>query len=397
MEPAPAPAPVAIPAGPAKGWPRFLGGGADGMSGETGINKDWNARPPKELWTVKLSDNGYSGPSVAEGKVFIVDYADGNGLVRAFDLEKGGELWRCPFPDKGKQDHGFTRSTPTYEGGRVYTTGRMGEVLCLDARDGRKIWSVNMVRDLGGAIPRWHYAASPIIDGERLVILPGGSRGMVAVLNKSTGKVIWQGGGKGKPSYATPVVCTINGTKQYVLFVAEGLRAVGAAKGDVLWRYEWRTKYDINGATPIVMGNRVFITSDYREGCAVIEVTPGGPKKLWENKAIQSKFNTPVCHEGRVYGTGGQGGAFHCVEFADGSTVWKGGSFEWGGLVAVDGTIIAINGKKGDVVMLELSRERYRELGRIKPISGTSWTAPVVADGRLLVRDLKKLVCLDLR
>ncbi len=189
-------------------WPRFFGPNADGTSPDTGINKDWSAKPPQELWRVSLGDDGYAGPAVADGKVFIVDHQGKDDVVRAIDIATGKDAWTFPYPEPGGHNYGFTRGTPCYDNGTLYTLSMSGQLHAINAADGTKVWSKNLPQDFGGKAPNWRYASSPVVDGDRLVVLPGG-QSSVAVLDKTTGDTIWAGGGPSGASYATPTIATI--------------------------------------------------------------------------------------------------------------------------------------------------------------------------------------------
>jgi outer membrane protein assembly factor BamB len=377
-------------------WPRFLGPNGDGISPEKGVNKRWKSRPPSELWRVRLTDDGYAGPSVAGGRVFIVDHEGTRDVVRALDLATGRELWRFEYEDLAKPNYGFARATPTVDGPRVYTLSATGNLFCLEAATGRKIWHVDLRKRFGGRPPKWNYAGSPLVDGERLVVTPGGPGAAVAALDKMTGRTIWRGGGSDLPGYATPVAAVIDEQRQYVVFTAQALIGVDAATGRLLWSVPWRTDWDVNAATPIVMGRDVFVTTDYSTGCGLVRVGPDGARVVWRNKEIRSHFSTGVLSGGYVYCTSVPG-RLVCMDPLTGRVAWSRRGFERGGLCGVDRTIILCDGRTGDVVMIEMTPDAYRELGRIRPLGGQSWTAPVVADGKLLVRNREALVCLDLR
>ncbi len=165
-------------------WPNWRGPDRNGIAPDTGINKDWNARPPQVLWQTPMHDDGYAGPSVAEGKVFIVDHDGADDVVRAIDLETGQDLWQARYPDLERADYGFTRSTPVYDSGRIYVVSYLGQVHCLDAATGEIVWAVNMRRQFGGVSPQWGYAMSALIDGDRVVVVPGGPDACVAALDR---------------------------------------------------------------------------------------------------------------------------------------------------------------------------------------------------------------------
>ena len=261
-------------------WPNFLGPTLDGKAPDVEINKDWGNNPPAELWRVSLTDAGYAGPSVADGKVFIIDHRGAEDVVRALALDTGDTVWEYAYPDPGGANNGFARATPCVDEGRVFVAGRAGQIVALNAEDGAEIWSRNIQQDFNGKRPQWNYTASPIVHGEKLIVVPGGPNAAVAALNKTTGETIWAGGGSFGPGYAQPAIATINGTEQYVCFMWEALAGVNAESGELLWQVPWETKYGVNAAVPIVEGNYVFATSDYGYGGGVYEITAAGAQQV---------------------------------------------------------------------------------------------------------------------
>lgn len=376
-------------------WPAFRGATGDGISPLRGINKNWSSKPPKVLWQIKMSDRGYAGPSVAEGKVFILDHTGDQDIVRALDLRTGKDLWTHQYQQPSKYDHGYSHATPVYCDRRLYTLGRLGLLNCLDVRSGAKLWSVDLVSDLKGKHPTWGYAGPPIIDGEKLVVGTGGTAGLAA-LDRKTGKMLWTGGVGGLAGYGPPMKATISGKTQYVVFGGSCVYGADAASGKVLWQTPWSTSYDVNASTPVVAGNFVFITSGYGTGCELVKVSGSQAEVAWKSKDMQSHFNSPVYLDGYLYGTSDPGNLV-CMSIKDGRVAWKQSGFEKGGVAAVDGTIIAVDGRGGDVVMVSASPSGYKELGRFKPLGGQSWSPPVIADGKLLIRNTTALACLDLK
>ena len=379
----------------AEDWPQFLGASREGISPETKLNVNWETRAPAISWKVPMTDNGYAGPSVAAGKVFIIDHKGDQDIVRALDLATGEQVWQYSYADADKDNYGFSRATPTVNDGKVYTVSRLGQVYCLDAKLGTKIWSRNLLTEFNGKKPTWDYAMSALIDGDKVIVCPGGPN-ILAVLDKATGKTLLQGGGSDTPSYATPVVATLDGVKQYLVFAASGLLGVDAATGARLWSYPWKSSYDINAASPRVIGNTVFITSGYGHGCALLEVKGNTVSVRWESKLIQSHFSTPIIVDGYIYGTTDPG-KLVCLDLQTGKLQWEHTGFEKGGLLGVDGTIIALAGNTGELIAAKLTPAGYTETGRIKPLGGQSWTAPILADGKLLIRNKTTLACLDMK
>lgn len=377
-------------------WPRFLGPAGNGISSEKGIRKNWSQQPPKALWKVDLSDQGYAGPAVANGKVFIIDHRGSQDVVRALDLKTGADVWTYAYEDTASANYGFARSTPAISGGKVYTVSRLGVVHCLDEKTGKPIWSRDVVKDFSAQRPDWDITGSPVLDGDRLLLSPGGRNAAIVALHKDTGQTLLQGGGDVKTGYATPVVATIAGKKQYLAFTAKALVGVDASDGKTLWSVPWETSYDVNAATPIVLGDSVFITSGYGHGCALVDVTPNGASIRWQSRDLQSRFNTPVLVGNAVYGIG-EPGNMVCLDPKTGKVHWRQPGFEFGGLMSVDGVILAMDGRTGACVMVQATPEAYRELGRFTPLGGQSWTAPIVAQGRLIVRNTKAIACFDLK
>jgi len=267
-------------------WPQFRGPNADGMSPATGINKDWNNKPPKLLWKIPMGDRGFAGPSAAEGRVYIIDHKGKQDVVRAIDIKTGKDAWTFEYEDSPKQNYGFARATPIVADGWLYTLSRLGVLHCLHRKSGTKAWSTDIIKAFRGKRPTWQMAMSPLVDGDVVVVAPGGPNAAVAALNRKTGKTIWKGGGSDRPGYATPVAATINGRKQYVVFTAYNLIGVDVRTGKTLWTFPWKTKHDVNAATPIVSGDTVFITSNYGCGGVLLRIDGHRATPVWKNKSI---------------------------------------------------------------------------------------------------------------
>jgi outer membrane protein assembly factor BamB len=275
----------------------------------------------------------------------------------------------------------------------VYTISHSGLVHCLDEQTGAKVWARDIQADFAGQRPNWGYSMSVAIDGDAAIVCPGGPNASVVKLDRQTGETIWAGGGSDVPGYATPIIAELFGLKQYVVFTNVSVIGVQAETGALVWRVPWETT--VNVATPLVFGNYIFITSGYGHGCAMVEVTAQGAAIRWENKEIQAHFNSPLGYGGQIYGIGDPG-FLVCLDPATGNVLWKQPGFEKGGLCAVDGVLIGLAGDSGAVVMASASPAGYEELGRFTPLGGQSWTAPIVANGRLIVRNRQALASFDL-
>jgi len=379
-------------------WPNFFGPTRNGIAPDTGLNKDWKARPPQVLWQVTMGDNGYAGPSVADGKVFIIDRAGDNDVVRCLRLQDGQEVWACTYQEGGGDNYGFARSTPSYAAGKLYTLSRLGILCCIDVATGKILWSKALMREFGGKPPQWNYTSSPLVDGDKVIVQSGSPQGNVIALNKDTGAVVWVSDNMDSAGYATPTIATILGQRQYVMATGKRVIGVHPDTGQALWGFNWTTKYDVNASQPIVEGNYVFITSGYGSGCGLVEITAQGAQPRWQNMDISAHFSSPIFYNGYLYSNSDSGGgSLVCMSPQQGQVAWRQGGFEKGGLLIADGVIIACVGNTGDVVMAKADPAGYQELGRIKPLGGQSWTAPILADGKLIVRNKQALACVDLK
>jgi outer membrane protein assembly factor BamB len=380
--------------GSAGEWPRFLGQNADGFAPDKGINKDWAQKPPKLLWKVAMYDRaekfrGYAGPSVSGGKVFFIDHQANQAVVRAIGLKDGAQAWEAKF-DAGVEP---CNCTPLVDSGNLYFVTARGTVFCATAAKGEVVWKVDLVSEYGSVPPQWKHAWSPVTDGAALLLTAGGPDATVVALDKATGKLMWKGGKTDGAGYAPVVPGTIAAKKRYILSAQTTIQAVGP-DGALLWTFPWVNQWNVNAPAPIVSKDMVFVTSGYDKGCALLDGKTGSP--VWQSKDIVSHFSTPVLHDGHLYCTSDPG-RLVCMEFMTGKVKWQKAGFEKGGLCAVDGTIMVLDGKSGDLAQVALTPEGYKELGRMQaPLGGQSWTAPIVAEGKLIIRNKRELACLDL-
>ena len=380
-------------------WPRLLGPDGNGVSRETGLNTDWARTPPAVLWTADLHDNGYAGPSVAGGTVFLVDHVGDEDVVRAIGLDTGKDRWRFAYRAPATDGFGASRATPTHDAGRLYTLSRDGLLHCLNAADGRLLWRRDLVRDHQGRLAFYRMVASPVVDGERLLVYAGGRSGLVA-LHKATGALLWKSNGDPE-GHATPVVTSLAGRRQYLLFTGRNLLGLSPADGRILWRFPWETGEAMNAANPLVVGkDRVLITS-CDNGMALLRIDGAQVHELWRNREVRVYFGTPLVHGGLVF-TKDDSQSLLCLDLASGAVLWRKPGFgtKWfdnGGLL-VGGTLVVPNGRSGDLHLIAAERAAFRQLAVLRSPAGPNClVAPIVSEGRLILRSTSKLVCLDLR
>jgi outer membrane protein assembly factor BamB len=273
--------------------------------------------------------------------------------------------------------------------GRVYALGAEGELRCLDAATGKVVWNKNILADNGASNLPWGMAASPLIIDDKLIVLPGGANGRsVVAYDRLSGNRIWSALDD-KAAYAAPILAELAGRRQVLVMAAA--RAVGLAPEDgrLLWEYPWTTQHGINATEPVIVApNRVFLSSGYGQGAAVVELTPDGERfkaaAVWSNNRMKTKFNGPVLHEGHIYGL--DEGILACIDAQTGDLKWKGGRYGYGQLLLASGRLIVL-AEDGDLVLVRATPERHDELSRFHAINGKTWNYPAIADGVLLVRN----------
>jgi len=383
-------------------WPQWRGPNRDGISSETGWLGNWPAAGPKILWKKEIG-RGFATISVSNGRAYTMgntakSKSDANqkDVVFCFDADTGREIWNYPYECSllPRNHEGGPCATPTVSGQRVYTFSKQGHVHCLDAATGKKIWARNLQKEEGLKPPTWHFAGSPTIHGD-LVLLNAGAGG--AALDKSTGKTIWKSAGVGA-GYSTPVIANLNGKEIAGLFVKKDFICVDPKNGKQLLKFPWKTSYDINSADPIFSGNTVFISSGYGTGGAVLKITGNQCSEVWRNKEMRNQCNSSLLWQGHIYGFDGQVGGrgiLKCIDYNTGQTRWERKGLGTGSLMLADNKLIILS-EKGKLVIAEATPAGYKPLRQAQILTGKCWTMPVLANGKIYARNATgTLVCVD--
>lgn len=386
-------------------WPQWRGPHRDGISPEKGLLTEWPDAGPKELWR-RPSGAGYSSLAVADGRVVTMARDGDLEAVICWNAANGKELWRHRYPcsTEGIDWGSGPRSTPTIEGDYVYTVGVSGILKCLKLRPaspkGEEVWSVDLLKEFAGPVPTWGFSFSPLIDGDLLFTNPGApeARSLVA-FDKRTGKIVWQNLDD-RGGYSSPITASFAGKKQVVFFTAQGLVGVVPESGKLLWRFPWETSYDCNIATPIALGNYIFISSGYNRGCAVVRIDEAAngaweARRVYEHNKMCNHFATCVLYDGHLYGFSDPS-LLTCMDFRTGKIRWKERGFDKGSLMIADGHLIIL-GERGKLAIAEATHQEYREKAAFQVSNNQTWTVPVLANGRLYVRDEENVICLDVR
>lgn len=404
----------------AEDWPRWRGPRLDGISRETGLLNEWPKDGPRQIWRIDLA-GGFSAVAVADGRLFTQTKEGNQEIVLSLDAATGKELWRYRYDADYDAHVTFTsgprpetrtgpRATPTVDGDRVYVMGATGILVCLEAKTGKKIWQQEMLRPAGkypiadpkgvfepGEVPMHGISSSPLVVGERLFVAPGGPNGKaLAALDKNNGRVIWEA--LDDPvGHASPIWTEVGGSPQLIFLTAIAAVGVAPQDGRLLWRYPWKTTFDLNIATPVYADGQVFISSNYGKGGALLRLTnKPEPQKVWESLSMQSHFATSVLYEGHLYGFSGT--RLRCVDFQTGKVMWDKIGLGLGNLVIADGKLIIL-GEHGQLALAKATPTEYTELSRVQIFGEEmlTWTVPVLSGGRLFVRHQNGLLALDMR
>ena len=377
-------------------WTDFRGPQRDGRYDQAPIRTDWPAKGLPLLWRQPIG-GGYASFVIAEGRAFTIEQRRHQEVATAYDMETGRELWANGWDAEFQESMGGDgpRATPTWHEGRVYVLGAAGELRCLDAATGKRIWSHNILTDNRAENLQWGMAGAPLVVDDKVIVLPGGSPGQsVVAYNKLTGEPIWKALDD-KQSYTSPMVVTLAGKRQLLVVSAHRMMGLTVENGSLLWEYPWTTEYEINSAQPLVIGdNRVFISAGYDHGAAVVEITPAGDKlqvkELWANKKMKNKFSGSVLLDGFIYGL--DEAILACVRADTGELKWKGGRYGYGEVLLAGGNLI-VTTETGDVVLVKAAPDSHQEVARFSAVSGKTWNNPAISDGKLLVRNATEMAC----
>lgn len=400
-------------------WPQWRGPNRDGRAAGP-INADWTAKPPKVIWSAP-GGGGYASLAVAGGRVYAFDYdaATKSERLRCLDAATGAVRWTTAEPaDYSSLKAGYAggpRATPTVHDGRVYTVGAGGRFRCLrlPAGDGdpQPLWEHDLAGEFRAGVPSWGFASSPLVEGELVIVQPGGRDGSVAAFDRITGERRWAAG-KNPNGYSSPVAATLAGVRQVVAVTGDSIVGLRPADGTVLWSHPWVTQHNANIASPVIAGDYVFVGSDYGKGCVCLRVEASGDgvraKEVYfrKNRVMASHITTPVERDGYLYGFDGhaQAAELRCVNLRTGEPVdgWEAidgtRPLKHGSLVLVGPHLLGLS-EDGTLFLADADPTAFRLRGKMPGVLGgrECWAAPAVVDGRVYVWDAETVACVDVR
>lgn len=393
----------------AEDWPQFRGAARDNVSRETGLLRKWPQGGPKVLWTIPVGQ-GYAGAAIVGGRVYHNDYDEAKGEWGVFcrNLATGKEIWRYTEPRKIRPNHAITRTVPAVDTRFVFSIDPKCNLYALDARTGKKVWQKDLVAVYKTRIPPWYNGQNPLIETDRIVVATGGDAILVA-LDKATGKELWRTPNtiNALLSHVSVMPATLGGVKQYLYATLESVMGVSARDGKLLWNYP--RKFNVAAApSPLAVdAQQVLVTGPYDAGSTMIKVSGAGGAFKTEtafdlkNNEWNSEVHTPIVYKNHFFAVGKKRrGLFTCLDF-NGKPVWDSdgkAAFELGSFLLADGMFFVLEGKTGMLHLLEANTTGYKELDKAQVLSGEDvWGPMALSDGKLVLRDLTKMVCIDVR
>jgi outer membrane protein assembly factor BamB len=397
-------------------WPQWRGPERNGISPERGLLKQWPTGGPKLLWQVNDIGDGYSTPAVVGTRIYLMSNRGmENEFVQALSTQDGKSIWTTRVGNVGNPDQNpnypKARSTPTVDGDFIYALGSDGDLACLEARSGKIRWQKNIRKEFGGQPGEWAYAESPLVDGDVVLVTPGGAQATIVALNKKTGAVIWKSAVPGgePAAYASAIVVQAAGRKQYVQFLTKGIVGVDAKTGQFLWRYEEVAKGPAQYFTPVARDGYVYGGAlGVGGGLVRLKLDQGAvaAEQVYFERGLPNGIGGAVLVGEYLYGTE-VGQKLVAVEFTTGKVKWQAENFGWSSLAYADG-LLYVHGINGEVALVEATPEAFREKGRFTPPAPPkhkqagpfpegSFAYPVIANGRLYIRDLGTLWAYDIK
>jgi len=386
---------------------------------EHGLLKEWPKDGPPLGWKIKGLGGGYGGPSIAAGRIFGMSNRGEDEVVWALSEKDGKELWatrlgpafKQPGWPQGKEGPGCT---PTVDGEVLHVEGMAGDLACLQVKDGKVIWQRSLKTDFGGSVPPWSFRESPLIDGDKVICTPGSEDATLVALDKLTGKTIWKSQVPDSPkaAYSSVIATDFDGQRQYVQLTQKALIGVEASDGKFLWRYDPpANRMGINCSTPVYHDGMVFAASAYGAGGGLVKLSKeanGGVKaeEVYFSKKMQNHHGGMIVSDGCLYGANGgnEGGFLVCLDFKTGKVLWDERNdaehrAPKGSVALADGRLY-YRTEKGTMLLIEPNPKQYVERGRFEQPDRSqqpAWVHPVIANGKLYLRDQDVLLCYDVK
>ncbi len=375
-------------------WPQWRGPRRDGRAVEERLLKTWDSDKPRRLWSVPIGA-GFASVAVSKGTLYTAFSEADREYAAAYDAGNGALIWKVALASRFHDVNGDgPRSTPTVVGDFVYVLGATGALVALHRESGAVRWRRSLVKELGGRVPQFGYASSPLVEQGRLFVPVGGSGNALMALDAITGEVVWRTY-DGQPGYSSPIAVTLGGVRQIVAFLGDGVVGVDPPSGKLLWSWPWRAgRNEENVATPVLVPpGKLFFSSAHGGLGRLFRINRGpsgfSPELLWESRSLQNHFSSSVYWQGHLYGSDGH--IFRCVDVETGKEKWAVRGFGEGSVILADGHLLIL-GTDGRLALVEARSDAYTERGSVQALSGRSYAPPSLANGRLYLRSDRELV-----
>lgn len=379
----------------------YRGSRRDGIVDGPALARSWSEQGPKKVWRQPVG-GGYSAFVVIGPLAITIEQRRDREAIVAYDADTGAERWVHDYPALFSETLGGDgpRATPTISGDRVYALGATGILSCVELATGRPVWAVNILEENHSGNLDWAMAGSPLVDDNFVVVNPGTQKGndqsrAVVAYDRETGKRL-RASGTGQAGYSSPMLATLAGVRQVLMFEGKALVSYEAANGEPLWNSEWISEYDVNAVQPVLLpDDHVFITS--AAGAALLKVTNADGKwnaeQIWKNRQLKGGYSCPIAYGDHVYGL--DNGIMVCLNLKDGKRLWKGGRYGAGQML-LTGDLLVVLSEQGELALVEATPEKYNELGRFQAIEGRTWNNPTLRDGRIFIRNHLEMAAYDL-
>jgi len=387
----------------ANDWPQYLGPSRNGVYAGPALADAWGANGPKAVWRKQVGQ-GFAGPAVVGNRVILFHRVGNEEVLESLDAATGDSVWRYAYPTRYRDDFGFDegpRAVPVVADGVIYTFGAEGQLHAVDLAKGTRLWSEDTMKRFG--VPKGFFGAagSPLVEGGRVIANVGGDKAGIVAFEAKTGKVLWAATDD-DASYSSGVAATIGGRRLGVFLTRDSLVGLDPASGMVQFQRRWRARIaaSVNAATPIIVGDEIFVSAQYGPGAGVLRVNGSQLADVWTSDDVLSNhYATSVFYNGYLYGFHGRqefGPSFRAVEFQTGTVKWSQEQFR-AGSVLLAGDRLLITREGGELVLASASPQAFKPLVRAQILQGVVRPYPALADGLLYVRNENTLVCLDLR
>ena len=380
-------------------WTQWRGSNRDLIVTETGLAKAWPEGGPKQLWKLDMPGNGYSTPVVVDGILYITGNEGDMGYLYAMDAKTGTDKrWKLEYGKEWVANYPLARTSPTVVGDLIYVTSGLGRLVCISIKEQKVVWEVDTHSMYGGRNITWGIAESPLLYDDKIITQPGGEDTSVVALNAKTGALIWKSVGlSDKSAYCSPALITLNGKRQVVTQVENHAVGLDADTGKVLWKHAHRNQHAVHPNTPVLVGpNKIFISSGYRYGSEMLEISPDGAKAVWTDKGSDNHFQGFTIYEGRVYSSGG--GKMTCFDPKDGRRVYDVPGARKTSFCITPVGMITYDENGGKVLLVDVGADSAKVVSsfEVKYGNGPHWSSPVVANGVLYLRHGTVIAAFDI-